>query len=128
MTTTTRGFREPSYFVLASLLEGPRHGYGIIKQAALLSQGAVQLAPGTLYGALDRLAESALIEACGQELVSGRARHYYQLTEMGRDRLLLEAHRLAQAAQAVLDRTLVDLCTEAPTEAVSAQPEVLSQR
>ena len=91
MTTTTRGFREPSYFVLASLLEGPRHGYGIIKQAALLSQGAVQLAPGTLYGALDRLAESALIEACGQELVSGRARHYYQLTEMGRDRLLLEA-------------------------------------
>ncbi len=113
---------------MASLLEGPRHGYGIIKQAALLSQGAVQLAPGTLYGALDRLAESALIEACGQELVSGRARHYYQLTEMGRDRLLLEAHRLAQAAQAVLDRTLVDLCTEAPTEAVSAQPEVLSQR
>ncbi|MCC6434074.1 MAG: helix-turn-helix transcriptional regulator, partial [Acidimicrobiales bacterium] len=103
MTTPTRGFREPSYFVLASLLDGPRHGYGIIKQAALLSNGEVRLAPGTLYGALDRLAAAGLIQSSGQEVVAGRPRHYYRLTEVGRDSLLTEARRLAAAAAAVLD-------------------------
>lgn len=117
MTVATRGFREPSYFVLASLLQGPRHGYGIIKQAAVLSHGAVRLAPGTLYGALDRLTESALIEACGQEVVAGRPRHYYRLTELGRASLVGEAHRLAQAARTVLDQTAV-IALDAPADSV----------
>jgi len=112
VTTINRGFREPSYFVLASLLDGPLHGYGISKRAGVLSGGEVRLAPGTLYGALDRLAEAQLIEECGHETVSGRPRHYYRITEMGRTSLLLEAHRLATAAQAVLDRITVDLSGE----------------
>ena len=104
MTTASRGFREPSYFVLASLLDGSRHGYGIIKQAAVLSGGEVRLAPGTLYGALDRLAAAGLIEPSGQEVVAGRPRHYYQLTADGRTSLMQEARRLAFASRAVLDR------------------------
>ena len=47
--------REPTYFVLASLLRGPLHGYAIIKRAEQLSDGRVRLATGTLYTALDRL-------------------------------------------------------------------------
>lgn len=47
--------REPTYFVLASLLAGPLHGYAIIKRAEQLSGGRVRLATGTLYTALDRL-------------------------------------------------------------------------
>ena len=43
--------REPTYFILASLIDGPLHEYGIIKQAELLSDGRVRLAAGTLYGA-----------------------------------------------------------------------------
>jgi PadR family transcriptional regulator PadR len=39
--------REPTYFVLASLLDGPLHGYGIIKRVADLSDGRVRLATGT---------------------------------------------------------------------------------
>jgi PadR family transcriptional regulator PadR len=31
--------REPTYFVLAALLEGPLHGYAIIKRAEALSAG-----------------------------------------------------------------------------------------
>lgn len=113
VTTTSRGFREPSYFVLASLLDRSRHGYGIIKQAAMLSGGHVRLAPGTLYGALDRLAAAGLIEPNGQEVVAGRPRHYYQLTDEGRVTLLGEARRLASAARAVLDHVMVDLSDEA---------------
>ena len=47
--------REPAYFVLASLLDGPLHGYAIIQRTEQLSGGRVRLATGTLYTALDRL-------------------------------------------------------------------------
>ncbi len=102
---SSRSFREPSYFVLASLLDGPQHGYGIIKAADRLSHGEVRLAPGTLYGALDRLSASGLIESDGEEVVAGRARHYYRLTPTGRDLLVAEANRMALAANAVLGRS-----------------------
>jgi DNA-binding PadR family transcriptional regulator len=104
VATTTRSFREPSFFVLAALLDGPKHGYGIIKQADQLSEGEVRLAPGTLYGALDRLADAGMIESDRQEVVAGRARHYYRLTSTGRTSLVEEANRLANAARTVLDR------------------------
>ena len=58
---------EPSYFILAALLDGPLHGYGIIKKTAKLSDGRVRLAAGTLYGALDRLAEQGLVLADHQD-------------------------------------------------------------
>jgi PadR family transcriptional regulator, regulatory protein PadR len=46
--------RERTYFVLASLLDGPLHGYVIIQRAEHLSCGQVRLATGTLYTALDQ--------------------------------------------------------------------------
>ena len=39
--------REPTYFVLASLLDGPLHGYAIIQRTKELSGGRVRLATGT---------------------------------------------------------------------------------
>jgi DNA-binding PadR family transcriptional regulator len=95
----------PSYFILAALLDGPLHGYGIIKQAARLSEGRVRLAAGTLYGALDRLAEERLILADGQEVVEGRMRRYYRLTEAGVQTLHTEAARMEQAARVVTRRS-----------------------
>jgi len=53
--------REPSYFVLAALLDGPLHGYAVIKRVDELSAGRVRLAAGTLYAALDRLAAEELL-------------------------------------------------------------------
>ena len=38
--------REPTYYTLAALLDGPLHGYAIIKRAAELSGGRVRLAAG----------------------------------------------------------------------------------
>jgi DNA-binding PadR family transcriptional regulator len=93
-----------SYFILAALLDGPRHGYGIIKQAARLSDGRVQLAAGTLYGALDRLAAERFILADGQEVVEGRTRRYYRLTDQGVHALHREAARMEQAARVVTRR------------------------
>lgn len=96
--------REPGYFVLASLMDGPLHGYGVIKKAEELSGGTVTLAAGTLYGALDRLSGAGYIVSDHDEIVDGRARHYYRLTEAGRAALVAEARRLERSARAVLDR------------------------
>jgi PadR family transcriptional regulator, regulatory protein PadR len=44
--------REPTFHVLAPMLDGPLHGYGIIRRAHELTDGRVRLAAGTLYTAL----------------------------------------------------------------------------
>ena len=104
MTRTRPALREPTYFILASLIDGPLHGYGIIKRAETLSGGRVRLAAGTLYGALDRLMADELVEEQGREVVEGRERRYYALTEIGHGVLAEEARRMAASSQAVLVR------------------------
>ena len=105
MVRASSSISEPSYFILAALLEGPLHGYRIIKQAATLSNGRVRLAAGTLYGALDRLAEQGLVLADHQEVVEGRTRRYYRLTDHGIHALHGEAARMQQAARVVTRRS-----------------------
>lgn len=100
----TAAMREPTYYVLAALLDGPLHGHAIIKQAETLSQGRVRLAAGTLYAALDRLTREGLIATAGHETVNGRERHYYTLTTTGTTALHTEAERMAAAARLVTTR------------------------
>lgn len=99
----------PTYFILAALLEGPLHGYGIIKRVEELTGGELRLRAGTLYAALDRLADEGRVAADREEVVSGRLRRYYRLTPAGRATLTAEAGRLRRAADVVLvgrDQTL----------------------
>ncbi len=105
--------RRPTYFVLAALLEGRAHGYGIIGRAADLSNGQVRLTAGTLYGALDRLGAEGLVEEAGEEVVNGRRRRYYQLTSAGREAVTAEAHLLDTAARAVLRRSAPPIAVQA---------------
>jgi PadR family transcriptional regulator, regulatory protein PadR len=94
--------REPTYLVLAALLPGPLHGYAIIKRAEDMSNGRVRLATGTLYNALDRLSAEGYVALVGEELVGGRVRRYYGLTEAGSAAVRAEAQRLAEAAHLVI--------------------------
>lgn len=96
--------REPTFFVLASLADGRKHGYGIIKDAHDLSEGRVQLKVGTLYAALDRLQAEGLVAPDGDEVVAGRLRRYFQLTPPGAEALAVESERLALNAQRARDR------------------------
>jgi PadR family transcriptional regulator, regulatory protein PadR len=93
--------RPASYFVLASLLEEPLHGYAIAARAEQLSGGDLRLTAGTLYGALDRMAGQGLVEIDREETVEGRLRRYYRITGAGRDAVVAEANRLAAAARVV---------------------------
>src|SRR5919107_1474283 len=99
--TSGAAMREPTYFLLATLLDGPLHGHGIIKRAEQISDGRVRLAAGTLYAALDRLTREGLIEAVHQETVNGRLRQYYALTDGGATAVHAEAERMARAARLV---------------------------
>jgi PadR family transcriptional regulator PadR len=93
--------REPTYFVLASLLDEPLHGYAIIKHAEELSGGRIRLATGTLYTALDRLTGEGYVTVIREEVVSGRTRRTYALTGAGANAVRAEAERMAAAARVV---------------------------
>jgi DNA-binding PadR family transcriptional regulator len=95
---------EPQYFILAALLDGPLHGYGIIKAAERATDGRLRLAVGTLYGALERMERSGLVVADREEVVDGRPRRYYRLTQDGTHTLTQEALRMRQAAAVVTGR------------------------
>lgn len=68
---------DASVLILTSLADGPRHGYALIQDIKGFS--GLQLGPGTLYGALDRLERLGLIE----ELPSEDRRHPYRVTALG---------------------------------------------
>jgi PadR family transcriptional regulator len=92
--------REPSFWILTALAAEPRHGYGVIQEAAALSGGRVTLQAGTLYAALDRLAAEGLVEVDREELVDGRNRRYYRLTHQGATALGAETERLRTSINA----------------------------
>jgi DNA-binding PadR family transcriptional regulator len=68
---------EASTLILISLAAGPRHGYALIQDIRELA--GVELGPGTLYGALDRLERLGLIES----LPADDRRHPYRITAPG---------------------------------------------
>jgi DNA-binding PadR family transcriptional regulator len=92
------------YLVLASLVESPTHGYEIIGRANLLSDRRVTLPVATLYGTLDRLTLRGHIELVSEEVVDGRARRTYALTDSGHQVLDEETQRMSQLVSAMAKR------------------------
>ena len=95
--------QEPTFLILTALAEQPAHGYGVIQAVGELSSGRVVLRPGTLYGALDRLTEQGLVVVDHEEVVDGRLRRYYRLTDEGAALLAEEAQRMASNAEAAVE-------------------------
>ncbi|MHB1489665.1 transcriptional regulator PadR-like family protein [mine drainage metagenome] len=90
---------EQAYLVLLALVDHPRHGYGIVQEVLTLSAGSMRLGAGTLYGLLDRLGAEGLVEPSGEEVVDGRLRRYYRLTEAGAAAVTTETARLGALAR-----------------------------
>jgi len=96
--------QEPTFLILAALAVEPLHGYGLIQHVHLLSGGRVRLRTGTLYAALDRLAVEGLVVDDREEIVGGRLRRYYRLTDDGAALLDAEAERLHRNVEAARSR------------------------
>ncbi len=100
--------REPTFYILLSLVPSEKHGYAILKEVETMSEGRVQLSTGTLYEALARLLDQELIERVNgtgpdkEAMNPGKPRKHYRLTHLGR--LVIEAevdrlHAQVMAAQ-----------------------------
>ena len=96
---------QQALFILASLALGELHGYGIAQDVEELSEGAVRLTAGTLYGALNRLTAEGLVAQTREDVVEGRRRRYYRLTAAGQAALAEETARLRSVAAALGSRT-----------------------
>ncbi len=98
MTSEIGRWAEPSLLVLASLAEGPKHGYAITQDVA--TSLGVTLGPGTLYGAIARLEQRGLIEA----LPPDQRRRPYRITAAGASELAGQAERMRDLAALGLAR------------------------
>ncbi|GAA2627329.1 helix-turn-helix transcriptional regulator [Dactylosporangium fulvum] len=85
--------REPTFLILTALAGRTLHGYAVIQEVSELSDGRVVLPAGTLYAALERLVAEGLVEPDRNEIVDGRHRRYYRLTDPGALALAADADR-----------------------------------
>jgi DNA-binding PadR family transcriptional regulator len=85
-----------STHIVLALLDGELHGYALMRRVEDLSDGAVRMGPGTMYGTLNRLVGDGLIvettDRAGRD--DGERRRYYELTAEGRAVALEELERL----------------------------------
>ena len=90
---------EVAWEILLALTGEERHGYAILLEVERRTGGRLQLLPGSLYRALQRMREQGLLEegAPGDE---DPRRRVFRLTELGRSTARAEARRLAEAARA----------------------------
>src|SRR5262245_31838005 len=102
-----RSMQEPTFLILTALAAGTQHGYGIMTDVEQISAGRVRLRAGTLYAALDRLQSDGLVAPDCEEVVGGRLRRYYRLTEHGASVLATEVERLRQRAEVASHRLSV---------------------
>lgn len=72
--------------LLAAIAREPAHGYAVIEVLRGSSEGAFDLAEGTVYPALYRLEGAGLLTSAWTA-ASGRRRRIYRLTGLGRRRL-----------------------------------------
>lgn len=68
--------------LLASLEQGPLHGYAVIERLRAGSDGRIDLPTGTVYPALHRLERAGLVRSQWSD-TSGRRRRSYELTPAG---------------------------------------------
>ena len=83
---------EAVYYILLAL-RTPNHGYGIIQDVLQMTDGRVNLGPGTLYGAINSLLEKGWIKLYSEEKESRRKKSYI-ITSLGVEAFKREVERL----------------------------------
>jgi len=94
------------FSILLALASSDKHGYAIMKEAALPEGGGVIMGPGTLYGSLDRMMRIGLVEETG--VTDNERRRYYRITKFGAQVFSAEAARLSRVMGAVRRKALLE--------------------
>ena len=88
---------ETAFFILMCL-QKPNHGYGVVQAVEKMTDGAVRLTPGTMYGSLSKMEKDGVIRFVREE----EKRKIYEITDLGREVLeteLLRIERLYRIAK-----------------------------
>jgi len=80
---------ETAFFILLCLKK-PNHGYGIVQRVEKLTDGAIKLTPGTMYGSLSKMEKDKVIRFVCEE----DKRKIYQITDLGLEVLQTELKRI----------------------------------
>ena len=86
------------FHILVALADRDRHGYSIMQDVAMRTEGKVRLSAGTLYSAIRRMLEQGLIEelrTSPDPANDDERRRYYRLTDLGRAAAAADARRLS---------------------------------
>ena len=86
------------FHILVALADRDRHGYSIMQDVAVRTEGKVRLSAGTLYSAIRRMLEQGLIEelrTSPDPANDDERRRYYRLTDLGRAAAAADARRLS---------------------------------
>jgi DNA-binding PadR family transcriptional regulator len=93
-----RAMKTRDYLILLSLADADLHGLGIARAVEELSEGETRLWPVQLYGTLDALEESGLIEELDdprhRPADESEKKRFYRLTRAGQRALAAETNRL----------------------------------
>ncbi len=76
--------------ILAILSRDKDYGYSIIQKVKAASDGGIEWSDGMLYPVLQRMEMDRLISSEWIAVDNGRPRHYYHITELGRQALAVE--------------------------------------
>lgn len=80
---------ESAFFILLCL-QKPNHGYGVVQMVEKMTDGAVKLTPGTMYGSLSKMEKDNVIKFVREE----DKRKIYQITDLGLEVLQTELRRI----------------------------------
>ena len=80
---------ETAFYILFCL-QKPNHGYGIVQMVEKMTEGAIRLAPGTMYGSLSKMEKDGVIKFIKEE----DKRKIYEITELGLEILNIELNRI----------------------------------
>jgi DNA-binding PadR family transcriptional regulator len=97
--------------ILLALADGEKHGYAIMQDVARLSDGAIKMGPGTLYGSIKRMLDAGLIQATDERpdpALDDERRRYYKLTAFGGRVLSAELARMEALLRAARAKRLAD--------------------
>ena len=98
------------FHILLALADSERHGYGIMQEVALRTDGKLRMGPGTLYGSIKRMLADGLIMESGERpdpALDDERRRYYRLTDFGQRVAQAEAQRLLQLLRVAHSKRLL---------------------
>lgn len=98
------------FHILLSLLDGPKHGYAIMKEVDERTDGEVQLPPGTLYRSLQKMHSAGWVEMLDEPAppeVHDTRRRSYRLTSQGAETARGEAQRLERLVAMARSKQLI---------------------